>query len=59
MNSNTFDKSCDNDKDIDEVIQQVANDASLYGLDAEKVKEIWFDALLRQVADNELEKKAH
>ena len=59
MNSNTFDKSCDNDQDIDEVIQQVANDASLYGLDAEKVKEIWFDALLRQVADNELEKKAH
>jgi len=59
MNSNTFDNSCDNDKDIDEVIQQVANDASLYGLDAEKVKEIWFDALLRQVADNELEKKAH
>ncbi|AKE52162.1 hypothetical protein TQ33_1202 [Kangiella geojedonensis] len=59
MNNDTFDKSYETDKDIDEVIQQVANDASLYGLDAEKVKEIWFDALLRQVADNELERKAH
>ncbi|RDX35649.1 hypothetical protein DZA50_06820 [Kangiella sp. HD9-110m-PIT-SAG07] len=59
MNNETLNNSYDSDKDIDEVIQQVANDASLYGLDADKVKEIWFDALLRQVADNELEKKAH
>jgi hypothetical protein len=49
----------DSEKDIDQVIQQVANDISLYGLDAEKVKEIWLDALLRQVADNELERQAH
>ena len=47
------------EKDIDQVIQQVASDISLYGLDAEKVKEIWLDALLRQVADNELDKQAH
>ena len=59
MNTNIFENSPEMDKDIDKVIQQVANDASLYGLDAEKVKEIWLDALLRQVADNELEKQAH
>ena len=59
MNTDTFENSLEQDKDIDKVIQQVANDASLYGLDAEKVKEIWLDALLRQVADNELERQAH
>lgn len=59
MSKSTLDNSFETDKDIDKVIQQVANDASLYGLDAEKVKEIWFEALLRQVADNELNKKAH
>lgn len=59
MSNSIPDNSFERDKDIDEVIKQVANDASLYGLDAEKVKEIWLEALLRQVADNELEKKAH
>ena len=43
------------DKDIDSAIQQIASDANLYGLDAERVKHIWFSALLQQVADNELE----
>jgi hypothetical protein len=59
MDNRVVDQSQDSDKDIDEVIKQVANDASLYGLDAEKVKQIWFEALLKQVADNELDKKAH
>ena len=59
MNTDTFENSLEQDKDIDKVIQQVANDPTLYGLDAEKVKEIWLDALLRQVADNELERQAH
>ncbi|AOE49967.1 hypothetical protein [Kangiella sediminilitoris] len=53
------DNAMEEAKEIDEVIKQVANDASLYGLDASKVQEIWLDALLRQVADNELDKKAH
>ncbi|PXF62887.1 hypothetical protein [Kangiella spongicola] len=59
MNSERDTIHLDSEKDIDQVIQQVANDISLYGLDAEKVKEIWLDALLRQVADNELERQAH
>ncbi|MBV35403.1 MAG: hypothetical protein CMP47_08080 [Rickettsiales bacterium] len=59
MNRERDTSHLDSVKDIDQVIQQVANDISLYGLDAEKVKEIWLDALLRQVADNELERQAH
>lgn len=42
------------EKEIDTAIQQIASDANLYGLDAERVKQIWFSALLQQVADNEL-----
>lgn len=48
------------DKEIDVAIQQIASDANLYGLDAERVKQIWFSALLQQVADNELKnQQAH
>lgn len=43
------------EKEIDNAIQQIASDANLYGLDAERVRQIWFSALLQQVADNELE----
>ena len=64
MNTSTSESMIDNDalggeKDIDKVIKQVANDANLYGLDADKVQEIWLAALLQQVADNELDKKSH
>ncbi|GAA0211405.1 hypothetical protein GCM10009123_18220 [Kangiella japonica] len=59
MNTERDSNHQDSEKDIDQVIQQVASDICLYGLDAEKVKEIWLDALLRQVADNELERQAH
>ncbi|ACV26531.1 hypothetical protein [Kangiella koreensis] len=48
------------EKEIDVAIQQIARDVNLYGLDAEKVKKIWFSALLQQVADNELDnQQAH
>ncbi|WP_223670814.1 hypothetical protein [Kangiella shandongensis] len=59
MSNKYVDSNADELKDIDQVIQQVANDANLYGLDASKVQEIWLDALLRQIADNELDRKAH
>lgn len=59
MNRHHTEIAVDSEKDIDKVIQQVANDASLYGLDADKVQEIWLAALLQQVADNELERKSH
>ncbi|HEY9031748.1 MAG TPA: hypothetical protein VIM93_10340 [Kangiella sp.] len=48
------------EKEIDAAIQQIASDVNLYGLDADKVKKIWFSVLLQQVADNELDnQQAH
>ncbi len=48
------------EKEIDSAIKQIASDVSLYGLDAERVKQIWFSALLQQIADNEIkDQQAH
>lgn len=47
------------EKDIDKAIREIAADANLYGLDAKKVRSIWFQALLEEVAENDKKKMAH